>query len=249
MSRLGPDHRPPPPRDSPPHLHDPLQPRAPSPRTRAASARPDKRGPAAERRRNQTPRPTRRTDPRIPPRRSMNRRFETPQDRSRSPSWLTPDALTGAPFPNDAQHERLLTAAPRGGLEPPPAGRLRRAKPPSPAQHRSRNIEASTATLPLRSWHTDLDLLLALRPHPQHEQLQQPLQRPVQEQQHRAPRTTHLDRRPYRYSTHAQHANRGSRRAISVSGTHKVATRVLLLASERTANVTGASYVIDGGLI
>ncbi len=41
----------------------------------------------------------------------MNRRFETPQDRSRSPSWLTPDALTGAPFPNDAQHERLLTAA------------------------------------------------------------------------------------------------------------------------------------------
>jgi Integrase core domain len=29
--------------------------------------------PAAERRRDQTPRPTRRTDPRIPPRRSMNR--------------------------------------------------------------------------------------------------------------------------------------------------------------------------------
>src|SRR6266508_5744140 len=173
MSRLGPDHRPPPPRDSPPHLHDPLQPRAPSPRTRAASARPDKRGPAAERRRNQTPRPTRRTDPRIPPRRSMNRRFETPQDRSRSPSWLTPDALTGAPFPNDAQHERLLTAAPRGGLEPPPAGRLRRAKPPSPAQHRSRKIEASTSTLLLRSWHTDLELLRAPRPRQQPDEREQ----------------------------------------------------------------------------
>src|SRR5205814_4652454 len=76
---------------------------------------------------------------------------------------LTPDALTGAPFPNDAQHERLLTAAPRGGLEPPPAGRLRRAKPPSPAQHRSRQIEASTSTLRLRSWHTDLELLRAER--------------------------------------------------------------------------------------
>ncbi len=58
------------------------------------------------------------------------RAFDTSSvDRLRSPSWLTPDALTGAPFPNDAQHERLLTAAPRGGLEPPPAGRLRRAKP------------------------------------------------------------------------------------------------------------------------
>jgi hypothetical protein len=73
VSRLAADTRPSPPRDSAPHLHRPLQPRAPSPRTRAAPARPDKRGPAAERRRDQTPRPTRRTDPRIPPRRSMNR--------------------------------------------------------------------------------------------------------------------------------------------------------------------------------
>jgi hypothetical protein len=82
MSRLATDHRPPPPRDGATHLHDPLQPRAPSPRTRAAPARPDKRGPATERRRNQAPRPTRRTDPRVPPRRSMIRHFETPQVRS-----------------------------------------------------------------------------------------------------------------------------------------------------------------------
>src|SRR5713226_3727590 len=78
MSRLATDRRPPPPRDSATHLHRPLQPRAPSPRTRAAPARLDKRRPAAERQRDQTPRPTRRTDPRIPPRRSMNRHFETP---------------------------------------------------------------------------------------------------------------------------------------------------------------------------
>jgi putative transposase len=45
--RLAADHRPPPPRDSAPHLHRPLQQRAPPPRTRAAIARLDKRGPAA----------------------------------------------------------------------------------------------------------------------------------------------------------------------------------------------------------
>jgi hypothetical protein len=66
------------PRTSATHLYRPLQPRAPSPRTRAALARLDKRGPATERQRDQTPRPARRTNPRIPPRRSMNHHFETP---------------------------------------------------------------------------------------------------------------------------------------------------------------------------
>ena len=79
MSRLAPDHRPPPPRVSTTHLHRPLQPRAPTPRTRAALAPPAKRGAANDRRPDQAPRPTRRTDPRIPPHRSMNRHFETPQ--------------------------------------------------------------------------------------------------------------------------------------------------------------------------
>jgi hypothetical protein len=78
VSRLAADHQQPPPRVSAPHLHRALQPRAPPPRTRAALARVDKRGPATERRaterrRDQAPRPTRRTDLRIPPRRSMNR--------------------------------------------------------------------------------------------------------------------------------------------------------------------------------
>jgi putative transposase len=59
------------------HLNRPLQPRAPPLRTRAALARLDKRGLAGLPRRDQAPRPTRRTNPRIPPRR-MNRHFETP---------------------------------------------------------------------------------------------------------------------------------------------------------------------------
>jgi hypothetical protein len=58
--------------------HGALQPRASSPRARAAPVRPDKRRPATKRQRDQAPRPARRTHPRIPPRRSMNRHFETP---------------------------------------------------------------------------------------------------------------------------------------------------------------------------
>jgi transposase InsO family protein len=49
-----------------------------TPWTRAAHARLDKRRTATGRRRDQTPRPPRRTNPRIPPRRSMNPHFETP---------------------------------------------------------------------------------------------------------------------------------------------------------------------------
>src|SRR5712691_1815413 len=46
-----------------------------------------------------------------------------------SPSWPTPDTLTGAPSPRRSA-PRLLTDAPRGGLRPPPAERPRR--PTSP---------------------------------------------------------------------------------------------------------------------
>jgi putative transposase len=53
----------------------------------------DKRGPATERRRNQASRPTRRTDPRTPPRRSMNRHFLKPL---RSPR---PSGSRGTPAP------------------------------------------------------------------------------------------------------------------------------------------------------
>ena len=62
-------------------------------------------------------------------------------DRLRSPSWSTPAALTARLFPRRSP-PRLLTAAARGGLRPPPAGRPRRTTsperpaPPSPMQHR-----------------------------------------------------------------------------------------------------------------
>src|SRR3954452_19562519 len=63
---------------------------------------------------------------------------------SRSPSQLTPDA-SRAPFPQRSP-PRLLTAAACGGLQPPPAGRLRRATPPSPAQHRPQQPELPPRT-------------------------------------------------------------------------------------------------------
>jgi hypothetical protein len=73
------------------HLHGPLQPRAPSPRTRTAPARTSYRHPAPEHRQDRVPRPTRRTNPRIPPRRSMNRHFETPQAHARARCGATTD--------------------------------------------------------------------------------------------------------------------------------------------------------------
>jgi hypothetical protein len=73
---------------------------------------------------------------------SSNADFDTSSmDRSRSPSWPTPDALRARLAPRRSP-PRLLTAAARGGLRPPPAGRPRRPTspiglaPPSPMQHR-----------------------------------------------------------------------------------------------------------------
>jgi len=84
VSRLAADRRPPPPRVNTPRLYRPLQPGAPSPRTRAAPARLEKRGAPNDRRPDQAPRPPRRTNPRIPSHRSMNRHFETPHVRGRT---------------------------------------------------------------------------------------------------------------------------------------------------------------------
>jgi hypothetical protein len=78
--------------------------------------------------------------------------------RFRSPSRLTPAALKARLFPRRSP-PRLLTAAARGGLQPPPAGRLRRATRP-PARHL--HLRYSTASVgptfyiepPQRSWHT-----------------------------------------------------------------------------------------------
>jgi predicted enzyme related to lactoylglutathione lyase len=69
----------------------------------------------------------------------------------------------------------------------------------------------------------NLDLLLALRAQPQHQQLQQPPQHQVKKRQHHAARTTHLEHRPYRHHKRRdpQTGRRASQRqAISIFGTH-----------------------------
>ncbi len=100
--------------------------------------------------------------------------------RSRSPSWPTPDALHGAPFPQRSA-PRLLTGAPCGGLRPPPAGRPRRPTqptgpaPPSPMQHRTSQPSLLHPDLLMRSRHTNLQLLGATPPpHEPHQREQVP---------------------------------------------------------------------------
>jgi hypothetical protein len=61
----------------------------------------------------------------------------------------------GVPFPQRSP-PRLLTDAACGGLKPPPAGRLRRAKPPSLAQLRTIGVQRSSTSSSTSScsWHT-----------------------------------------------------------------------------------------------
>lgn len=66
--------------------------------------------------------------------------------RFRSPSWPTPDALTGTPFPQRSA-PRPLTDAPCGGLRPAPAWPTTEDPPPSPAQHRSRTVSVYIGAL------------------------------------------------------------------------------------------------------
>jgi putative transposase len=73
VPRLAADPRAPPPRARAPRLHRPLQPRASTPRTRAPAAPSGQRGQSTHHRRDQAPRPTRRTHPPVPPGCSVNR--------------------------------------------------------------------------------------------------------------------------------------------------------------------------------
>ena len=93
-------------------------------------------------------------------RRRLFQPFDTSSvDRSRSSSWPTPDALKARLFPRRSP-PRLLTAAARGGLQPPPAGRPRRTTSPNRAW--PLHLRCSTASISsifyidfsLRSWHT-----------------------------------------------------------------------------------------------
>src|SRR6185437_8217837 len=49
----------------------------------------------------------------------------------------------------DAYHHDSFTAAARSSLRPPPAGRSRRAEPPSPVQHRNNSVRSSTSQPPV----------------------------------------------------------------------------------------------------
>jgi hypothetical protein len=72
--------------------------------------------------------------------------------RLRSPSRSPPDTLPGAFSPTLTTLDDQPSAA-RGGLEPPPAGRLRRASnPPSLAQHHSKQGLLPIQPSFLRSW-------------------------------------------------------------------------------------------------
>src|SRR5439155_20239382 len=92
--------------------------RAPSPRTRAALARLDPRGPATERQRHQAPRPTRRIDPRIPPRRSMNRHFETPHAGRGLTSLTRRKRLGMSPRPGQPAAAAMTVSGPPAARQP-----------------------------------------------------------------------------------------------------------------------------------
>jgi len=66
--------------------------------------------------------------------------------RFRSPSWPTPDALTGTPFPQRSA-PRHLTDAPCGGLRPTPAWPATEGLPPSLVQHCSRMVSVYIGAL------------------------------------------------------------------------------------------------------
>lgn len=70
--------------------------------------------------------------------------------RFRSPSRLLPDALSARLFPRRSA-PRHLTDAPRGGLQPPPAGRLRRANLHLPCSIAWSALRSSTSLPPSHS--------------------------------------------------------------------------------------------------
>ena len=63
-----------------------------------------------------------------------------------APSFRSPPDASRAPFPHRSPRRSSANAA-CGGLKPPTAGRLRRAKPSSPAQHRVKKLYLQTELL------------------------------------------------------------------------------------------------------
>jgi transposase InsO family protein len=110
------DHRPPPPRVRTPHLHRPLQPRAPTPRTRAAHTRLDKRRHTAKERRNQAPRPrgVHKLGRRLDPLDLQRDRIYAPTGRKRSRAGPLMRAVGGRPPVRNGHTANVLRAAGSG---------------------------------------------------------------------------------------------------------------------------------------
>ena len=69
-----------------------------------------------------------------------------PENEDCAPSFRSPPDASRAPFPHRSPRRSSANAA-CGGLKPPTAGRLRRAKPSSPAQHRVKKLYLQTELL------------------------------------------------------------------------------------------------------
>ena len=69
-----------------------------------------------------------------------------PETEDCAPSFRSPPDASRAPFPHRSPRRSSANAA-CGGLKPPTAGRLRRAKPSSPAQHRVKKLYLQTELL------------------------------------------------------------------------------------------------------
>ena len=77
-----------------------------------------------------------------------------PETKDCAPSFRSPPDASRAPFPHRSPRRSSANAA-CGGLKPPTAGRLRRAKPSSPAQHRVKKLYLQTELLSTFVAHVD----------------------------------------------------------------------------------------------
>jgi hypothetical protein len=81
-----------------------------------------------------------------------------------APSFRSPPDASRAPFPHRSPRRSSANAA-CGGLKPPTAGRLRRAKPSSPAQHHLKKLYLQTELLSTFVAHVDSHRRRHLRLH------------------------------------------------------------------------------------
>ena len=85
-----------------------------------------------------------------------------PENEDCAPSSRSPPDASRAPFPHRSPRRSSANAA-CGGLKPPTAGRLRRAKPSSPAQHHVKKLYLQTELLSTFVAHVDSHPLCPFR--------------------------------------------------------------------------------------